>query len=136
MTVKDYLKQGCAVARDIRFKRERIECLRAMAECSTSTLTATRVSGTPQRSKMESCIAQIDELEREIDVSVGLLGEIRETIRQVEDHCYRNVLELRYLDGMTWEQIGNRMHYSDRWVKILHGRALQTVPFCSRSAVV
>lgn len=129
MTAKEYLKQGHTVARDVRFKRERIARLRDMAEHSTSFHTAGRVSGTPQRSKMENCIVQIDELEREIDAAVGLLGEIRAAIGRVENPAYRNVLELRYIDGMTWEQIADRMHYSDRWVKVLHGRALVAVGF-------
>jgi DNA-directed RNA polymerase specialized sigma subunit len=133
MTVKEYLKQGFELARDIRLKRERIVRLREMAGHATSVSTAERVSGTPQRSKMENCIAQIDELEREIDAAAGIIGEIKETIRGVEDINYRNVLELRYLDGMTWEQIGDRMHYSDRWVKTLHGRALERVPAASES---
>lgn len=125
MTAKEYLSQGVTLNRDIRFKRDRIARLRDMAEGATSTYTAGRVSGTPQRSKMENCIAQIDELEREIDAAIGTLGKIKAVIATVENPIYRQVLELRYLDGMTWEQIGRRLHYSRRTVIYKHWDALK-----------
>jgi DNA-directed RNA polymerase specialized sigma24 family protein len=45
----------------------------------------------------------------------------------VEEARLREVLELYYLDGYTWEQVAETMDMSDRHVKRLHGIALLRV---------
>ena len=45
-------------------------------------------------------------------------------IEAVPDAVGREVLELRYLSGLTWMQIARRMGYEERQVRI-HQRALQ-----------
>lgn len=130
MTVKEYLQQGYRLARGIRFKRERIKDLRELAGRSTSTYTAEHVSGTPQRSKLENCMCQIDEWEREIDADLRKLWEVRRFISQVSNLDYRRLLELRYEDGLGWDQIAGKMHYSKRHILRLHGNALKHVIEC------
>lgn len=131
MTVKEYLWQGYQLARGVRFKRERIISLRELAKQSTTVATAERVSGTSQRSKLENCVCQIDEWEREIDADIKQIRKIKELITKVDNLDYRQLLELRYVDGFTWGEVAERMNYTERWVKVLHGRALQRVPFNS-----
>lgn len=66
-----------------------------------------------------------EEADREIDALVALKGEIRRAIRTVEDPTLRLLLEYRYIHGLTWEQTADRMSYNDRWVRRLHGKALE-----------
>nr|DAP22001.1 MAG TPA: RNA polymerase sigma factor [Bacteriophage sp.] len=79
--------------------------------------------------RLQSAVEMILQLEkeadREIDALVGLKGEIRRAIRTVEDSTLRLLLEYRYIHGLTWEQIADRMSYNDRWVRRLHGKALE-----------
>lgn len=130
MTAKEYLQQGYRLARGIRFKRERILELRELAGRSTSTYSAERMSGTTGRSRLESCICLIDEFEREIDEDLKKLSKIQAYIAKVDHLDYRQLLELRYVDGFTWERIAEKMGYTERHVYRLHGWALQDVSEC------
>ncbi len=48
-------------------------------------------------------------------------------IDAVEESRLREVLELYYIDGFTWEQVAATMELDLRWVYRLHGRALMMV---------
>ena len=50
-----------------------------------------------------------------------------DAIDMVEEANLREVLELYYIDGYTWEQVATRMGVDLRWVYRLHGRALMCV---------
>ena len=70
-------------------------------------------------------VLEIDvEINREIDEMQIARKEIRETLNQLEDENLKLLMEYRYIDGMTWEQIAVKMHYGFQWVCKLHGRAL------------
>lgn len=64
------------------------------------------------------------EIDREIDRLVDLRREIEAAIRTVDDSLLRELLERRYIDGDTWENIAVLMHYSYMHVCRLHGMAL------------
>ena len=49
--------------------------------------------------------------------------EIQRIIDKVEDDTCRNILSLRYLSFLTWEEIAEKMNYSYKWVHVLHGKA-------------
>jgi DNA-directed RNA polymerase specialized sigma subunit len=50
-----------------------------------------------------------------------------DAIDAVEEARLREVLELYYIDGFTWEQVAQRMELDPRWVFRLHGKALLRV---------
>ena len=51
-----------------------------------------------------------------------------DAIRAVEEPRLAELLELYYIDGLTWERVAERMGFVDvRWVYVLHGRALRLV---------
>ncbi len=52
------------------------------------------------------------------------MEEIEKLLGEVRNSNYRLLLELRYLHGLTWEQIAERMRYSRRHIIRLHGSAL------------
>jgi DNA-directed RNA polymerase specialized sigma subunit len=58
-------------------------------------------------------------------VYVKKYGEIERSIRRVGDDVLEEVLELRYLQYMKWEDIAQRMNYSERQTTRLHGIALE-----------
>lgn len=84
-------------------------------------------SGSPIERPMD----KVDELGRKITQAIDELADIRAEIEdvlgQLEDDTLRKLMEYRYIDGMTWEQIAEKMHYSWRHTCRLHGEALAKI---------
>ena len=66
---------------------------------------------------------QIELLKEERLEKVRCYQRIERQIRQMEDE--REVLRLRYIKGLKWEEVALKMNYSWKWVHKIHGRALQ-----------
>ena len=77
-------------------------------------------------------------LEHDIDDMIGSFVDIRDeitaAIAQVEDGRYRLLLHCRYILGLSWEDIRNRMNYDLRWVHRLHGTQLLACKASSTNA--
>lgn len=57
-----------------------------------------------------------------------LIQQAREMIRRIPNMPYRRVLTLRYLCGMSWQQISDELHYEDsKSVFRAHGWALKAL---------
>lgn len=52
---------------------------------------------------------------------------IRACINNVEDERYRTLLRYRYIEGLTFEDLAEKMGYSYRHVMNLHKKALEVV---------
>lgn len=80
---------------------------------------------------IESAVEGIFEIERQIRDELTELSKLRDNmykaIMSVDDDTLRLLLELRYIDGKTFEQIAVDMSYSWRNVIRLHGRALECI---------
>ena len=60
--------------------------------------------------------------------------EAREKLFALEDEIWtmisslkepdQSVLKYRYMDGLKWIEVADRMHYSERTILYIHGRAL------------
>ena len=66
-------------------------------------------SGSPIERPMD----KVDELERKITQAIDELADIRMEIEavlgQLEDDTLRKLMEYRYIDGLTWEQVAARL---------------------------
>lgn len=106
----------------------RAEKYREMAMQATGRTDALRVSGTSERSKVEKYILELWDVHNELQQEISRLMEksraVEERIKQLADHRHRAVLEMRYLCGMTWEEIAKRLHFTLRWVHKLHKEAV------------
>lgn len=126
MTAKEFLRRAREVDRRVDEAQERVDRLRAKLESGRMsqitgmprggsgdwTQTADRLIALEQRVN-----AQTREMVRwklaAID-AIDAVGEVR----------LREVLELYYVDGFTWDQVAERMGLDKRWIFRLHGRAL------------
>ena len=81
-------------------------------------------SGSPIERPMDKVLEIDIEINREIDEMQIARKEIRDTLNQLEDENLKLLMEYRYIDGLTWEQIAEKMDYSRQWVTSLHGTAL------------
>lgn len=87
--------------------------------------------GNESGSPIERPMDKVDELERKITQAIDELADIRMEIEavlgQLEDDTLRELMEYRYIDGLTWEQVAEKMHYSWRHTCRLHGEALAKI---------
>lgn len=131
MKAKDYLSQAYKLNHRIDCKLRQTENLRDLATRATASIHAERVSGTKQRSPMENAIVKLIDLEHEInsdiDRLVDMKREISVVISKLSSPSHKILLELRYLEGKTWDEISKAMDYDLRWVYRLHGKALKEI---------
>ena len=57
----------------------------------------------------------------------AMMEAVKDAIASVPDGRLRMLLRYRYVDGMTWERIAVNMNLDARWVRRLHGRALDAL---------
>ena len=89
-----------------------------------------KVQASGSQSKMADAIIRYVDIEAEIDKIVDRLvdtkREIIKTIEQLNATEY-DVLHRRYIQGMTFDEIGAARRKSKSWATTVHGRALQNV---------
>lgn len=127
---KRWLLQYRFAIREERRLGLELEQWRARATGCTAHYGADQVGGGDGR-KVEHAAERIagvvEELERQQAECARLRLTISKAIASVPDGRLRELLRLRYVDGLTWEQIAEEMNYGRRQVTRLHGDALERV---------
>jgi len=129
MTAKEFLRRARTVDRRVDEAQERVERLRARLEAGRMS----QITGLPRggASDWTETADRLIELERRVNSRTRELVRWKlaamDAIDLVEEANLREVLELYYIDGYTWEQVAQRMGVDLRWVYRLHGRALLRV---------
>jgi hypothetical protein len=130
-SAKRYLQQIMRLDTKINRDIEELHRLKAMATKITPTLKQDVVSGGGTQDKLAEAMSKIidfeEEIKREIDCFVDARKAVTATIDKVEDARLHTVLNMRYVQFKTWEQIACYMGRSYQWVCKLHGTALQVV---------
>lgn len=113
----------------IRRCEEQIEEIRTRAT-SVGVIRYDKISvQTSPRNAMESFVIQLEKAEKKqlevLSEYYSTYANIQSQIATISPEIYRQILTLRYLDGMKLERIADRLNYSDVYVRKLHGRALQ-----------
>lgn len=125
-----YLKRYVRLDREIQRKLEESQRWRGRLGRITSRLNPEISGGGPKITEAD-IIAKIIDLEREMDEGIDRLILIRrgvsDCIEAVQDDRERQLLQYRYLDGLTWERIAVEMNYSWRQVHRIHSDALRSV---------
>lgn len=129
MTAKEYLSQYRTLNDEINAKLEQKRELFALAtSVSPST---THGGGGNVSDKVGRTAAKLLDLELEINADidrlVDLRWEIEEVIAGVPDERLRTLLELRYVNGLTFEQVAERMNYSVVQIRRLHKKSLKFI---------
>lgn len=130
MKAKEYLLQVERVVKLINIKQKEIDKLRLMTEYKAVRYDIERVSGGTPTDRTDIICKIVDyeiELKKDIEKLVELKKEIIKTIETINNADYVTLLYLRYFEFKTWEEISIDMHFSYRWVLIMHGRALNEV---------
>ena len=125
---REFFQRVANADRRLSAMAQQCEHFRELAMQATGNLQAIRVGGTRQRSKVEDGVVNLVDLVREIDERAKELRAWRDeavsVIDALDDPQAKEVLELRYLCTMGWNEIALRMHYEIAHVHRIHRRAL------------
>lgn len=130
MAVKAFFRQCRREIAEYQYMKERLDWLRSslLPEAIRYKQVDVQTSGAGDR--MAEVVPEIVGLERTIAEYVELLAshqrEAEKIISQIEDPEYRLLLWLYYLHDpqLTWEQVADKMHVTERTVYRMHGKAL------------
>ncbi len=140
MITYDDLKHCAALAREARDRQERMERLRSMAERATSAPHHAPGMATPESpDRIGDWVHRLDEAQRACDefcrgVSEHVL-EVKLAFWEIHNEDQQEVLELRYIEGLTWDEISDKTHFSERWCRHLHENALDALGIASSMRV-
>ena len=129
MTAKEFLRRAREVDRRVDEAQERAERLREKLEAGRmSDLTGMPRGGGADWTETADKLIELERVvnQRTRELVRWKLAAI-DAIWAVEEPRLSEVLELYYIDGLTWEQVAQRMGRDIRWVYRLHGRALLCV---------
>lgn len=81
--------------------------------------------------RLQSDIRRIDEdikvRTAERDEAILALSAVKEAIHSVKNPLHRELLERYYLQGQTWEQVAEKMHYSPARIYELRRQAIDEI---------
>ena len=132
MTVREYLERPEELRREIARKRKRIETLRRLSVRLTAQLREITVKSSPDPHRMQSLLAEAADEKEELHL---LEEQLRETltalalyISLLPDERMIRLLEMRYMDSISWEEICRQLGYGRSTVFRLHQNALRLLP--------
>lgn len=103
---------------------------RGVAYGITTNTEGERVQSSGSQQKMADAVVKIVDLEQEIndliDRMVDMKQRVIKTIELLNATEY-DVLHKRYIQGMTYDEIGAAKGKSKSWATTVHGRALQSL---------
>lgn len=130
MTTKEWLSRATNIDKEIgRLLRER-RAAWDRAVSVTSRLNANCVSGTKDPHKYDALVAYENLIDQKVDELYAVKQEILSAIWGVSDAVLREVLQRKYIEFQSLEQIAVGMNYSYRQVRRLHGKALAQIERC------
>ena len=128
MTAKEYLQRPKQIVQEIRRKQGRIETLKRLATRLGPEMSDIRVQTTPDPARIQGFLAEAADEEREIARLEGKLQEAMcdsaRLIARLPNEEMARILERRYLDEWTWEEIIEEMDISRTQVFERHRTAL------------
>lgn len=128
---KRFLRQCLYHEQQIALYQEQIQHYRDIATSITQEIKEITTFSLTPSCKVESCVVEITELEDKIKEQAKELYEDLESVKTAidysEDSQTRAILQARYLNNMTWEEIAVHFDLSYRWVLRLHGKALTEI---------
>lgn len=80
------------------------------------------------KNDLSGCLAELDELERKLQKEQRgisqILKDVLKAVDSLEDLQKRSVLFYRYIKGLAWGEIAEKMHYSEAYICRIHSGAL------------
>lgn len=126
MTKKD-LEKYLILQQDIRNSKEKIEKLETEA-ANLKNRISDMPKGNPNKSKLEDIVCNILEVEKTLNEQINegykIMNQIEKAI-DILNGDHKEIIRLRYLEGMRWDHISRKIRYSVRMTHIKHVEALR-----------
>ena len=131
MTAQEFLNQTFVINSEINRKQQHIEALRNLLVSSTPALTGMPKNPSPNNSRMADIVAEIADLEKEVEADIERLVQIRHDIVEaaflLKAETERAIIEDRYVKFMRWEEIVTHLGYSKSHVLRIHNDAVNHI---------
>lgn len=124
---KEELTEIIIADKKIRAKKETAAALYELATSVPGIDTTTLKVQTSSRSENEIINKYLD-LERELKKDIAAVLEKKETVYkklQVLDGLEKDIMQLRYIGGLSWDEIADKVNISSRHVYRIHDKALE-----------
>ena len=127
---QEYLEQVDKLNAMIENKMAEVTQWRGIALGITTNTEGERVQSSGSQQKMADAINRVIDLQAEINSMIDRLIDLKQriikTIEELNATEY-DVLHKRYIQGMTFDEIGAVRGKSKSWATTVHGRALQNL---------
>ena len=137
MTTKEYLSRAFEIDRRLQIKYRRFKVMQDRASGSYYRNESVTVNQLYLQSRMEEYALKAIELQAEITEDKALLeavrSEIKQAIRSTGNELYVSILDMRYLQYMSWEEICSQTGYSRSNAYRIHGIALDLIVLPEKS---
>lgn len=124
----NYLKQAKRLDDIINLKIEQLSDLKLQSTAISSLHDTEKVKTSLNPNKLSGLVAKMVDLENEINAEIdklySLKNDIMHSINLIDNKDYQVLLNLRYLNFLTWEEIAAKMGYSVRWIYKIHKKAI------------
>lgn len=124
---KEELTEIIIADKKIRAKKETAAALYELATSVPGIDTTTLKVQTSSRSENEIITKYLD-LEREIKKDIAAVLEKKGVVYkklQVLDGLEKDIMQLRYIGGLSWDEIADKVNISSRHVYRIHDKALE-----------
>lgn len=117
---------------DLREEAERYEEMILERQPSTSAKMDTMPRGTMIGKPTEDKAVELISLET---LMLSLVAERHRLVDEIATACRdldsdsRQVILLRYVDGLSWSEIADKLFYSIRWIYKLHNKAVDKITY-------
>lgn len=111
--------------RQLKELKEQKFCVKAI-NYKPDKLSPTNAVSNPQEDLLLKIVDLESSIQKDITKLIKTKRKAANTIKNIKG-IERVVLEMRYLECMTWEEIAFRLTYNIRSVYKIHGRALQLI---------
>lgn len=127
--LKSYLNQVYRLHSRLRREQDKLADIRSAVEYRSPAFDGS--GGHGGSDKVGVAVANIMEREQRVDdLSAAYTEKYKEVERVIgglKDDTLEEVLELRYLRFLKWDEIAQQMNYTERHITRLHGIALQVL---------
>ena len=132
MSPEEYLQQAYRLNNRIHSELREIEALRETATSVRVPVLGDRVQTSRSTDPpFVRTLEKIEELEEKMNAEVKLLIELREQIAgvidSVADPDKRMTLRYRYINGMTWKEIGYELNVDERTARRWHSAVIKEI---------
>lgn len=132
----NYLKQAKRLDDIINLKIEQLSDLKLQSTAISSLHDTEKVKTSLNPNQLSGLVAKMVDLENEINKEIDKLYSVKKdimhSINLIDNKDYQVLLNLRYLNFLTWEEIAAKMRYSIRWIYKMHKEAIMKIKLCSK----